>query len=166
VSGSGAPPEVSRGIPLANSSRVAAAGPPETASDAGGDERATVRPTILVVEDEDAVRRITCTILRRSGYTVIEAASPRLACEMFHTQGEGVDLLLTDVVMPGMNGPSLAQRLIAERPGLRVLFMSGYVDIGLSLEGQPDVALLNKPFQSSTLLAKVQDVLTRPRTTP
>jgi two-component system, cell cycle sensor histidine kinase and response regulator CckA len=118
--------------------------------------------TVLLVEDEDAVRVIVGTVLRRQGYTVIESATPHGAIELFDRHAEAIDLLLTDVVMPGMNGPALAQRLVARRPALRVLFISGYTGI-LSPEMQnPNVGFLSKPFQSSVLLARVQEMLGRP----
>ena len=75
------------------------------------------RETILLVEDEDAVRAIISAVLRRQGYQVLEASTPRAACEIFARARDDIDLLLTDVVMPEMNGPALAQRLIGLRPG-------------------------------------------------
>jgi hypothetical protein len=130
-------------------------------------KRLGTKETILLVEDEDAVRRIVCTILQRSGYEVLDASTPRRACELFAEHGARIHLLLTDVVMPEMNGPSLAERLVAKRQDLRVLFMSGYVGLASPfMGGDLPVSLLNKPFQSSTLLAKVQEVLTSPRMTP
>ena len=121
--------------------------------------------TILLVEDEDAVRVIVGTILRRSGYRVLEAATPRGACEIFSNHRAEVSLLVTDVVMPEMNGPALAQRLVAEQPGLRVLFISGYANVatGAFDSNSPNTAFLSKPFQASTLTAKVRDILSRSR---
>jgi len=84
--------------------------------------------TILLVEDEDAVRAVVSAILRRRGYEVLEAPRPSVACEIFDRRGPEIDLLLTDIVMPEMNGGALAARLIARRPELRVLFISGYTD--------------------------------------
>jgi PAS domain S-box-containing protein len=119
--------------------------------------------TILLVEDEDAVRAIAGEALWRHGYHVLEASSARRAIEMFEQHANEVDLLLTDVVMPEMNGPALAQRLVGARPGLRILFMSGYADVGVPLAGNPNVSYLSKPFQASALAAKVGEVLSRPR---
>jgi two-component system cell cycle sensor histidine kinase/response regulator CckA len=119
--------------------------------------------TILLVEDEDAVRIIVGATLRRHGYDVIEAATPRGACEIFEQRGSSVDLLMTDVVMPEMNGPALAQRLVAQRPELRVLFISGYANVPSFDAGNPNLSFLSKPFQASVLAAKVREVLTRPR---
>ncbi len=127
-------------------------------------EQGAGRATILLVEDEDAVRSIAGTMLRRQGYVVLDAPTPARACEIFSEQDGSVDLLLTDVVMPEMNGPALAQRLAALDPELRVLFMSGYVDVASPFDvGNPNITFLNKPFQSSVLLSKVHEVLTRPR---
>jgi two-component system cell cycle sensor histidine kinase/response regulator CckA len=114
--------------------------------------------TIMVVEDEDAVRTLTHRILTRHGYTVIEYATPADALSGFDTP---VDLLLTDVVMPGMSGKDLTDRLRAAQPGLRVLFMSGYTDnvmdrYGLDAAGD---MLVHKPFNAQQLLAAVQGML-------
>jgi two-component system cell cycle sensor histidine kinase/response regulator CckA len=119
--------------------------------------------TILLVEDEDAVRVIVGATLRRHGYDVIEAATPRGACEIFEQCGSSVDLLMTDVVMPEMNGPALAQRLVAERPELRVLFISGYANVPSFDAGNPNASFLSKPFQASVLAAAVREVLTGAR---
>ena len=117
--------------------------------------------TILLVEDEDAVRAITGAVLRRSGYRVFEAPLPSAACEIFDRHAEQIDLLLTDVVMPEMNGPALAQRLIGRRPSLRTLFISGYADAIRPLEesNQPNLSLLAKPFQASVLVERVQQLI-------
>ena len=122
--------------------------------------------TILLVEDEDAVRAIAGTVLRRQGYEVIEAATPLAAAEIFEKRSRDIDLLLTDIVMPEMNGPALAQRLIGIRPSLRVLFMSGYADVAMPIDsGNPQVSFLAKPFQASMLTARVREMLTADRTT-
>jgi CheY-like chemotaxis protein len=91
--------------------------------------RSAGRGTILLVEDEDAVRVIVGAALRRHGFHVLEAATPLGACEVFREHAHEIALLLTDVIMPDMNGPALARRLTAKRPGLRVLFISGYADV-------------------------------------
>jgi two-component system cell cycle sensor histidine kinase/response regulator CckA len=122
------------------------------------------RETILLVEDEDAVRVIVSTVLRRQGYRVLEASMPGGACEMFEQHGSEVDLLLTDVVMPEMNGPALAQRLVALRPELRILFISGYADMSTPLDQEnPNIGFLSKPFQASVLTLRVREMLNRPR---
>jgi PAS domain S-box-containing protein len=116
--------------------------------------------TILVVEDEDSVRVIAKAILVRHGYEVFDAATPRAACDIFEKHGDRIDLLLTDVVMPDMNGPALAQRLVGLRPDLRVLFMSGYADRA-SMPGpaNPNARLLAKPFKPAALAASVREIL-------
>ena len=141
---------------------MAAAGADQVA---GGAERpASGQETILLVEDEDAVRVIAAAVLRRQGYKVIEVANGRAACEVFEQRGNEIDLLLTDVVMPEMNGPTLAQRLVAARPSLRVLFISGYTDAASPLDDPGmQAGFLNKPFQASMLANKVREVLSRPR---
>jgi CheY-like chemotaxis protein len=128
---------------------------------------ATVEPgrgheTVLLVEDEEAVRLIISAVLRRQGYTVIETSSPVYAVELFERHAEQIDLLLTDVVMPVMNGPALAQRLVAIRPALRVLFISGYTGLASPEMQNPNVGFLNKPFQTSVLAARVREMLNRP----
>jgi two-component system cell cycle sensor histidine kinase/response regulator CckA len=121
------------------------------------------REKILLVEDEDAVRVIIRALLQRNGYHVFEAATPSVALEIFERHAEGIDLLLTDVVMPEMNGPALAQRCVLKKPGLRVLFISGYAADSLpaAMLG-PHVRFLAKPFQASALTREVRDLLDRP----
>jgi DNA-binding response OmpR family regulator len=81
---------------------------------------------------------------------------------VFDAHADEIDLLLTDVVMPDMNGPALAQRFVARRPDLRILFMSGYADAVGPLDGvSPNVAFLGKPFQGSALAARVRELLAR-----
>ncbi|MCU1381786.1 MAG: hypothetical protein JWL71_483 [Acidobacteria bacterium] len=115
--------------------------------------------TVLLVEDEDAVRAIVGAVLRRHGYHVVEASGARIACDIF-AQRDDIDLLLTDIVMPDMNGPALAQRLIGMRPNLRVLFISGYADmLTPPAVDSPHVGFLSKPFQASVLIARVAKML-------
>jgi len=121
---------------------------------------AATRETILLVEDEDQVRVIVSTVLRRQGYNVLEAATPTVAMSTFARHNGAIDLLLTDVVMPEMSGPALAQRLIGLRPELRVLFISGYADVALEPQiGGTNVSFLSKPFQASALAARVAQML-------
>ncbi len=116
---------------------------------------------VLVVEDEDGVRRLTERILRRAGYGVLSAPNGRVALELCAREDERVDLLLTDVIMPEMLGPELAERALAARPGLRVLFMSGYSHqmIARRQVSEHEVAFVEKPFTSETLLSGVREVL-------
>ena len=121
--------------------------------------------TILLVEDEDSVRLVITTVLRRQGYHVLEAATPRQATELFEQHAGRIDLLLADIVMPDMNGPALAQRLVATRPELRVLFISGYAAPTSPFDAaNPHVSFLGKPFHVSGLMAKVREALSRPLT--
>ncbi len=126
--------------------------------------------TILLVEDEAAVRQIIAATLRRHGFRVYEADRPSAAVSLFDRHGDTIDLLLSDVVMPEGNGPALAQRLVGLRPDLRVLFISGYADALRPLDiGHPLVSFLGKPFQASALLAAVRELLARapePHTRP
>jgi two-component system, cell cycle sensor histidine kinase and response regulator CckA len=126
----------------------------------------TGRETILLVEDEDSVRVIIGAVLRRKGYRVLEASDARVACDLFARHGRAIDLLLTDVIMPGVNGPALAQRLIGERPELRVLFISGYSDMAITLgSDNPNVGFLSKPFTASALAGRVREMLGSPSRT-
>ena len=115
--------------------------------------------TILVVEDEDPVRSLVCRLLRARGYDVIEAARPSHALAI--ADDHHFDLLLTDVVMPEMRGPKLAERLRAERPELPVVYMSGYSDAAIGAAGVLDdsTVLLQKPFESKMLAQKIRQVL-------
>jgi PAS domain S-box-containing protein len=120
--------------------------------------------TILLAEDEDAVRTVTRAVLERAGYRVIAAADGPSAIEASRALAEPVDLLLTDVVMPGMHGRELATALQRERPGLRVLFASGYTDDAVLLRGVrvDEVPFLQKPYTPAQLLRKVRDALEAP----
>ncbi|MEW6367596.1 MAG: PAS domain S-box protein [Acidobacteriota bacterium] len=118
---------------------------------------------ILVVEDEDMVRRLTCTSLRRLGYEVLEACDAADATRVWEECQERIELLLTDMVMPGgVTGRELAERLQQAKPGLRVLFTSGYspgASYGIDLE--PGVNFLPKPFDRNRLARIVRDCLDR-----
>ena len=110
--------------------------------------------TIMLVEDEPAIRRLLGTALRRSGYTVLEAASGQEAIDSFETHQNDVSLLITDVRMPQMTGPELIRRLRASRPDLKVLCISGCAS-SVPVEIERDVAVLQKPFSRQELIAKV-----------
>src|SRR5262249_1662185 len=112
--------------------------------------------TILLVEDEESVRALTRKILERDGYKVIEATHPKAALEILEKEAPPVRLLLTDVVMPEMDGHELAARVTLLRPGVRVLLMSGYADRASS---NPDWPLLQKPFTPDGLTRKVREML-------
>jgi PAS domain S-box-containing protein len=115
---------------------------------------------VLLVEDEEGVRNVTARMLRHAGYRVLAAATPSEAFALFDRHLTDIDLLLTDIVMPEMHGPALAQRLVAQRPELRVLFVSGYADsIPDSRTATGKVAFLAKPFPSSRLVTTVAGLL-------
>jgi PAS domain S-box-containing protein len=118
--------------------------------------------TILVVEDEEIVRTMLCRMLRGLGYTIYEAGSVYEAMSIAEQNGEKrIDLMITDVVMPGMNGRELANLLTRLRPGTRVLYISGYTDDAIVHHGvlDSDVHFLQKPFSPKTLAMKVREVL-------
>jgi len=116
--------------------------------------------TILVVEDEPAVREMTVRLLSRAGYRVLSASMPSEAAALFDTHRDDIDLLLTDVIMPEMHGPALAQQLIGQRPDLRVLFVSGHSDsLPAGATGTGRISFLGKPFAPSHLLATVSEIL-------
>ena len=115
--------------------------------------------TILLVEDEPAVRGLFAQALRMAGYTVFEARNGAEALEVFSRIHGRIDLLLTDVRMPFLGGSELAAKLVAERPDLRLLYISGYA---AKVELGPNAALLQKPFVRADLLRAVRNVLDRP----
>ncbi|HEY3204789.1 MAG TPA: PAS domain S-box protein [Thermoanaerobaculia bacterium] len=117
--------------------------------------------TILLVEDEDAVRELTRRCLQSAGYTVLEAASAEAALDVCARHPERIDLLLTDVIMPGVSGPELSRRLLENRPAIRVLYVSGYTDTAIASQGilEAGAFFLQKPFSPDSLARKVRDVL-------
>jgi CheY-like chemotaxis protein len=128
--------------------------------DRPGPEDTADRETVLLVEDEDAVRRVIRAMLQRNGYRVIDTGKPSEAREIFERRLHEIRLLVTDVVMPGMNGPALARELVSLQPDLRVLFISGYTDIDPATLGldHPNLAFLAKPIQAPRLAAKVREL--------
>jgi CheY-like chemotaxis protein len=121
----------------------------------------TAHETILVVEDEVNLRRLTRQFLENQGYTVLEAADGAAAVQICVAHQGIIHLLLTDVIMPGMNGRELAQRVSEIRPNMRVLYMSGYTENAIGHNGTLDagITLLQKPFTLHALKAKVREVL-------
>jgi two-component system, cell cycle sensor histidine kinase and response regulator CckA len=117
--------------------------------------------TILLVEDETVVRRLVAEMLESSGYTVLQAADGPSALELLRRHSGGLDLLVTDVVMPGMSGPEVAQAVTSMRPGTEVLYTSGYTDSQIDHHGvlEPGIAFLQKPFSWDDLTRKVRGVL-------
>lgn len=147
--------------------RVTAAGetiapqPPATV----GEVAQQGRETILLVEDESTVRELTQQYLQAQGYTVFEAADPNIALQISNAHSGPIHLLLTDVIMPGMNGRELAQRITAARAETRVLYMSGYTENAIGHNGTLDagINLLQKPFTLPALRARVRQALDTPQ---
>jgi two-component system cell cycle sensor histidine kinase/response regulator CckA len=123
---------------------------------------ASERRTILIVEDERSLRKLTRKTLSDAGHNVFEAGDASEALEVSRKTKDTIDLLLTDVIMPGMSGKKLADVLIAERPGIGVLYMSGYTDGEIATHGILDegTAILRKPFTRDELMRRVEDALT------
>jgi len=117
--------------------------------------------TILVVEDEDALRKMICDILEPSGYTVFEASSGGEALSFCERYEKHIHLMITDVIMPQMSGPELYDRLTALRPELKVIYISGYTDHAIALHGVlgPGIPFLQKPFSVNALIQNVHKVL-------
>ncbi len=125
------------------------------------------RETILLAEDDKALRYLVARILRGAGYTVLEAVDGEdaLACSARHGR---IDLLVTDMVMPKLGGVELARRLCEHDGDMRVMYMSGYPDAGLGKRGehQLDASWVAKPFAASDLLHQVRNLLDAPRAAP
>src|SRR5262249_238659 len=125
------------------------------------DRRRAGTETILLVEDEPQLRELTGSVLESQGYSVIQARNPQEAERLAEEHGTRIQLLLTDVIMPGISGRELAKRLSARQAGLRVLYMSGYTYNVIAQGGtlERGVAFLQKPFTPSVLVEKVREVL-------
>ena len=154
--------EVGRGtsfkvyLPRADAEAVVVEGPPPIA------RLHTGAQTVLVVEDEEGLREVARELLQAQGYTVLIAKNADEALRQFE-RNASIDVLLTDVVMPGASGPELTRRLVEQRPGLKVIYMSGYTEEALAQHGvlKPGIELLHKPFTSETLGRKICEVLAR-----
>src|SRR5215217_4574484 len=116
--------------------------------------------TILLVDDDDGVRRILRKVLEQKPYRVIDNGQPRNACAIFDADPMAIDLVVTDLKMPGMSGQDVAEHVWSARPELRVLFISGYTDhtYADALNG-PRSRFLEKPFASEALLEHVAELL-------
>jgi len=128
-----------------------------------GSEKKIGTEVVLVVEDEDAVRNLIIRILGDYGYTVLGARSGEEALSLIEHHQGGVELVVADIVLPGMSGPQLVERLMRERPGIRRLFISGYTDRAIQdiVAAEGEMHFLRKPFKPAELSAKVRDVLDR-----
>ena len=125
----------------------------------------TTPETILLVDDEPEVRAVIRDILELNSYTVLEAGDATEAAKVEASVAGPIDLLLTDVVMPGLCGPDLARRLTPRRPRMKVIYMTGFslVDIQNQQIGlEPGVPILPKPFRADVLTTKVGGVLAEP----
>jgi nitrogen-specific signal transduction histidine kinase/CheY-like chemotaxis protein len=141
-------------LPLAATAAAEAPPPDPAGATPQGSE------TVLLVEDEDMVRALVHKTLERLGYEVLAARHGEEALELAEQRSGTIDLLLTDVVMPGLGGPEVARRLGATRPGLRVLYLSGYAAIeGERPAAAPLAPLLQKPFALDALARKVREVI-------
>jgi PAS domain S-box-containing protein len=123
--------------------------------------------TVLLVEDEEGLRELAKRLLLRHGYTVFVAADASEALQLFEAN-PSIDILLTDVIMPGASGPELTRQLVEQRPTLSVIYMSGYTEEAIARHGgiKPGVAFLNKPFTSEALGDKIREVLEHERPRP
>ena len=120
--------------------------------------------TVLLVEDDDKVREVVAMALRDAGYAVLEARSGAMALAHADGRSDAIHLVITDLVMPGMNGRELVERWRARHPETRVLFMSGYTDATAHSQGGLPVgaAFIQKPFAPSALARRVREVLEQP----
>jgi PAS domain S-box-containing protein len=145
-------------LPLARSTELSADPVGPTASQFAGTE------TVLLVEDEDAVRKVTAQILCMQGYTVLEAGNGAEALDVWHEHSSDICLVLTDVIMPRVNGKELVDQLRSERPGLPVVYLSGHVDEALRRQIVLDrhTDFLQKPVTAVKLLKHVHGFLDRP----
>jgi CheY-like chemotaxis protein len=117
--------------------------------------------TVLLVEDEEALRGMIRETLEDAGYRILEAATPAQALAIAESHQGDINMMLTDVVMPGMSGPDLAERIKPLRPGAAVVYMSGYTDDAIGQHGLLDAGthFVQKPFTSQDLLIKCREVL-------
>jgi two-component system, cell cycle sensor histidine kinase and response regulator CckA len=135
---------------------------PQSASESGDQKRRpSLGDTVLLVEDDEALRRLTRRILERNGFRVVEASQAREAERLFERDPSAIDIVLTDVVMPGGSGKDLVARLQAIDPGVRYLFMSGYPEDVIAHHGvlEEGVPFLGKPFTEPSLVGRLQEVV-------
>jgi CheY-like chemotaxis protein len=118
--------------------------------------------TVLVVDDAEGLRELAKRLLQGQGFTVLVAANATEALEQFE-RTPSIDVLLTDVVMPGASGPELTRQLVEQRPDLKVIYMSGYTEDAIVHHGvlNPGIAFVHKPFTADTLGRKIREVLDR-----
>lgn len=128
------------------------------------ESRGEMPATILLVEDDDAVRGVSERALKRFGFQVLSAPSGHDAVRLAQTHPGPIDLVLTDIMMPGMNGVELAQIVSTHRPAVHVVFMSGYADQDLIRKGllESGTHFLQKPFSPRELSCRLRDILGQP----
>jgi PAS domain S-box-containing protein len=143
-------------FPRADVGKMVVVAPPPVRRQRTGTE------TVLVVDDADGLRELARRLLERQGYTVLVAANADEALLLFE-RNASIDVLLTDVVMPGFSGPELTSLLVKQRPALKAIYMSGYTEDTIVHHGvlKPGIAFLHKPFTSETLGQKIREVLDR-----
>jgi CheY-like chemotaxis protein len=136
-----------------------------TAENPPSESLLTGTETVLLVEDAEPLRKLAQSFLAEHGFQVLSAANGEEAIQLAKTCQRPIHLLLTDVVMPGMNGRALAEQLLPMQPQVRILYMSGYTDSFIAGHGvlEPGTHLLHKPFTEQALLRKVRQVLDLPR---
>jgi CheY-like chemotaxis protein len=115
--------------------------------------------TILLVDDEEGVRKLVSAVLKTNGYDVLEAGTGGAALAIYEKNAHKIDMVLTDIVMPQMTGFELGRELTGRRPGLKILYMSGYRENAIGANGEAPRAFLHKPFTPDVLLSKVREVL-------
>ncbi len=144
-------------LPLCSAEPVSAELPPPASEALEGSE------TILLAEDEDAIRTLMCNALEQCGYHVLRAADGSAALEIAQSYDSNIDLVITDVVMPRLSGPDFVQQLQEIRPGTKVIFMSGYAQDGTVSGATVDASaeILEKPFSPDVLLSSVRKLLDR-----
>lgn len=117
-------------------------------------------PVILLVEDESMVREVTGQVLSHAGYSVLESSNAKEALQIAHTHDGRIDLLLTDIVMPEMNGADLAIRMLNRQPDLVTIFMSGYAEHDMLKKAKLSSAIhIQKPFTIDLLLSRISEAL-------
>jgi two-component system cell cycle sensor histidine kinase/response regulator CckA len=130
--------------------------------DEAADETATVEATVLLVEDEDTVRAFAAKALRASGYRVMEAASPAAALTLLKSYDGPLDLMVSDVVMPGMSGPQFVEAVTRTRGPTKVIYISGYAEDAADAQAIDSADFLAKPFDLRQLTDKVRASLAGP----
>jgi two-component system cell cycle sensor histidine kinase/response regulator CckA len=140
---------------------AADAAKPDSGAESGKTVDDTGIGTVLLVEDEDAVRLFGARALRNKGYKVLEARSGEAALEIISTTKDPIDLLITDVVMPRMDGPTLIKEVRSKQPNMKVIFISGYAEDNFRrrLDENAEIHFLPKPFSLKQLAGKVKEVM-------